>query len=699
MKKRLTQFFKKYTPGQLKVETASSRDAELQNFFTDVEQLRNAFGSSLSAAPPLSKRLLVIHGVGGVGKSSLLRMFRLHCKTVNIPVALASGDETKSSFDILARWAEDLKADGVKLPAFGKRYEHYREIQAKVDTQAKRTITNLGDVASKAAAETAKAAGGALAGAAIGSVIPGLGTAVGGAIGGVLGGMGVEALTDWLRGFLKQDDIDLLLDPAKKLTDDFIHDINKAADKRYVVIMLDTFEQMAALDDWMCKMAQRLHTNVLLVIAGRAMPNWSRSWDGWMADGEIEELQPMTEDVMRKLIRRYYATIRGGEPNPLQVEAIIHFARGLPMVVTSAVQLWVKYGIVDFQSVKPEIVSNLVDRLMEGVPSTLIPPLEAAAIVRWFDQPILRAVTGLTDVRDIYNELRRFPFVRVRAEGLALHDAVRDIIDENLRVQDAERHAQLHERAASYFEKRLENVAEAGQVTTTEEAERFERERLYHRIRANEATGIKLFQEMAEGLARFWIMHWLQTLLNDVNTYPLERENSRLWREYYTARLAQLEWRWTEAEKVYEVISGSQQAEPKLRAYALCDWGTLLGDANRQFETPQSANQAIQVVQSSLRTAPVDAKTVLNYKTLRSIYERWNMWSEARSAIEKILEFHRMSGDLLGQAEAYFMLRWHHYLVGDFKQMLGAHETANELAGAFVSRPFIKMKMLRTTIG
>jgi len=51
-----------------------------------------------------------------------------------------------------------------------------------------------------------------------------------------------------------------------------------------------------------------------------------------------------------------------------KVEAIIRFARGLPMVVTSAVQLWVKYGVEDFQTVKAEIVANLVDRLMEGVP-------------------------------------------------------------------------------------------------------------------------------------------------------------------------------------------------------------------------------------------------------------------------------------------------------------------------------------------
>ena len=58
----------------------------------------------------------------------------------------------------------------------------------------------------------------------------------------------------------------------------------------------------------------------------------------------------MTEDDMRELVRRYYATMRGGEPNPAQVEAIIRFARGLPIVVTSAVQLSVKYERRGFSS-------------------------------------------------------------------------------------------------------------------------------------------------------------------------------------------------------------------------------------------------------------------------------------------------------------------------------------------------------------
>ena len=438
---------------------------------------------------------------------------------------------------ILGDWADDLKADGVTLPTFAKTRQHYRAIQVRAEDKAQESRKKMGDLAGKTAGKIAETAAGAAVGAAIGSVIPVIGP-----IAGALGGMGAEALVDWLRGqgFAKPD-IDLLLDPAKKLTDDFLADIERVASKRRLVLMLDTFEQLSALEDWARDLAQRLHPNVLLVLAGRAMPNWGRAWSGWLAQAHVEELKPMTDDVMRELVRRYYATMRGGEPDPKQVEAIIGFARGLPMVVTTAVQLWVEYGVEDFEAVKAEVVADLVDRLKEGVPEEMTPALEAAATVRWFNKDILRAVTGQADVNKAYDELRRFPFVRPRVEGLALHDAVREIMDEYLRVHDPERHRELHERAATYFEAQMAK-------RMGEEAERLGLERLYHRICADEEAGMELFQEMAEELTRYRLVNRLRALLSEMTTYPLERRNSRLWREYYNASLAHLEVRRNDAE-------------------------------------------------------------------------------------------------------------------------------------------------------
>lgn len=179
---------------------------DLLTYFTDVENPRDLFQAYL-AAPELPKRILVIHGVGGIGKSSLLRMFRLHCKSIKTPVALTSGDEVKSVSAILGDWADDLKVDGVVLPTFFKTRQHHRAIQAKVEDKAQESRKKMGDLAGKTAGKVAETAASAAVGAAIGSVIPGIGT-----IAGALGGMGAEALVDWLRGQgFANPDIDLLL--------------------------------------------------------------------------------------------------------------------------------------------------------------------------------------------------------------------------------------------------------------------------------------------------------------------------------------------------------------------------------------------------------------------------------------------------------------------------------------------------------
>ncbi len=647
----------------------------LEAYFTDVEHLRDVFKNAV-AAPTLTKRLLVIHGVGGVGKSSLLRIFRLHCKSVRVPVALASGDEAKSAVDVLSNWADDLKADGIKLPMFGKTVDHYRAIQAKVDEQARKTQQG------KAAEALSKAAGKTIIDAAA-STIPVLGPLVS-----ALGGAGAEALADWLRGFLSKPDIDLLLDPAKKLGDDFLTDVAGVASKRRLVLMLDTFEQMTASDDWARDLAQRMHPNVLLIIAGRAVPNWSRQWPGWMAQAQVEELRPMSEDDMRTLVQRYYATMRGGEPNPAQVEAIIRFARGLPIVVTSAVRLWVQYGVEDFQAVKPQVVADLVDRLMEGVPKEMAPALEAAAAVRWFNKEILRVVTGLENVNIMYDELRRFPFVRPRVEGFMLHDAVREILDENLRVQDPERHHKLHEQAAAHYEAQLEK-------TTGDERERYMLERLYHRVCADEETGVHLFCKIAEELVRYW--RWqagrLRTLLQDVNTYPLERENGRLWRDYYNARLAHVEARYTEANISYEELANNHRAEPRLRAYALCDLGRALTTWERLRQLDM-LDRTKQMLEQSLSLVPLDDHLANSLSSLARIFGYEGEWDKSIAYLEKARQFYAEHNNEHGLAIIYGQLKRLYHLQGNWKAMFTAHASALDALPNLTEYPSLKTSLL-----
>lgn len=658
----------------------------VESYFTDAEPARNLF-SSLLTVPSLQKRLLIIHGLGGVGKSSLLQMFRLDCKEAHVPTALASGNDAKSAVEVLAYWAEDLKADRAKLPRFTKTYEHYRIIQVKIDEELKKeqkSHSKTTEMLGKTASKTAEATAGAVIGAAVGSAVPGAGT-LAGALGGAIIGTTSEELMDFLQSFLTKTAIDLLLDPAKKITDDFLKDIASISSRRRLVLMVDTFEQMTGLDPWLCKTAQRLPPNVLLVVAGREMVNWDRQWPGWLAAANVQRLEPMTPEIMRALIHNYYATQVGNMPDPEQVAKIIRFARGLPIAVTTAVRLWVKYRM-DFDEVRGEALHELVKRLMEGVATEMIPALMAAAALRYFNKEILRAVMKKAEINALYDEIRHFPFVFSSKEGLRLHDSMRELLADSQEMDDREQHCELHERAAMYFEEKLKN-------TTGEEADRIELEYLYHRLLANEETGIKLFQKMAEELVRYRLINRLRDILSDVDTYPLRRDNSKLWREYYNARLAHLETQLADAEKIYCLIGNNELADPKLRAYALCDWGEIWTRYERLSQV-DGIQKAIDILERGRNIAPqLDSKLIFILHHLRIIYIFKSDWDKALPLVQRQRLFFQEQGDMYGVVFSYSIMKIIYGLQGDWKGALAAHTQGLSELSLMPASPFLQVRL------
>src|SRR5438105_15455005 len=110
------------------------------------------------------------------------------------------------------------------------------------------------------------------------------------------------------------------------------------------------------------------------------------------------------------------------------------------------------------------------------------PAFEAAAVLRYFNVDALGMLLDGDNAEALYAELRRWPFIRSRKEGLAVHDTMREMINEALKVRAPERFRGLHERAVVYYEAQLEKV-------TGDERERYVLERLYHHVYADEVSG------------------------------------------------------------------------------------------------------------------------------------------------------------------------------------------------------------------
>jgi hypothetical protein len=647
-------------------------DTDLIQIYTDTEHALHAL-EQLVREENLSRRVLVIHGLGGVGKSTLLKMYAYFCRSHHIPVALVGSEDAPSPVDVLAKWADDLSQTDIVFPSFQRTLTQFRAIQANVETEA---------MSSQLASQLGKAAAQTVIGLAT-STIPIVGPLVG-----TVASTSAEAFIDWLHSFLSKPDLELYLDPVKRLTSDFLSDVAYIAVRQRIVLMADTYERMTAMDDWMRELAQQLHNNVLLVIAGRTVPGWDRNWQTWMMNAEIVELEEMTPDNLRALVHSYYAQLRRGEPDPEQVEAIVQFARGLPLVATTVVQLWVKYGLEDFQAVRPQVVADLVDRLLEGVPQEMRPAFETAAVLRYFNVDALSALLENGKAEELYAELRRWPFILPRREGLAVHDTMREMINEALFVRAPERFKRLHERAAEYYEARLEKAV-------GDERERYAVEELYHRIRADEVSGVQLFRKTAEELIRYGLVNQLRALLNDVNTYPLKQEKSRLWRNYYQARLLDLERHQPEAVQIYKEIANSEQVEDILRAYALCDWAWR--ERMSSFEQYEEILERIHNLYpnpDALREP--DLKLGFYMLELAELYKVQGKQSEALAYFERVRIFHEKIGDLYWLGFTYNRIKYYYLERGEWNKGLEMQQRGlQEIAKLPVEQQsFIKSELL-----
>ena len=608
-------------------------DALLEQYFTNAEEARGRF-DALIQEPTLSKRVFVIHGVGAVGKTTLLRMLRLRSRREGLSVAIVSADDAPSVADLLGSWARDLGETGLRLDRFDELLARYRGIERKVQTEAQRAGIASGQTGAVDALAVA-AGKGALKVAA--GMVP--------VVGPVLEAVGEEAASaavNLLRAKLNRDEFELFLDPIAPLTDAFVLDVADATQSRRAVLMLDTYEALTTLRDWMRALVRRMPPTALVVVAGRALPDWTPDWPAWMAQAEVVELREMTDGDLGSLVERYHAALGRGAVDPQRVREVVAFSRGLPLAATTAVEL---LAVAGNDSLLPAhaVLQELGEKLLADVPAEMRSAVEAAALLRTFNVDSLQALLGDEggDADAAYRELRRWPFTRPRVDGMAVHDSIRGVIGEAMLARSPQKHRTLHDRAAAHYAALLGTAP-------PESKERAELEVFYHRVCADEVEGFGEWRAAAERYVRHQRTARLRTLLNDAGTFPLRGESSRLWFRYYTARLHHLEGRIGEAEAEYRRLGELPNADPTLRAYALCDLGSLLVEMDRLAQHG-GEGRARDVIERSIRLAPsTDTKLVANEVSLMHVANVRGAWEESLDHVGAVRRFAASEKDAFG---------------------------------------------------
>jgi hypothetical protein len=476
----------------------------------------------------------------------------------------------------------------------------------------------------------------------------------------------MQGSIDWLASGVGAQDRDLLASPSRKLTDYFVEAASKVASKRRLVLMVDALEKAGGLDAWLSGTVKRLHPSVLVVVAGREMLDWDHEWPGWMAHARIHRVEPMSKQVMRDLVYRYYRSQLGVDPDPEQAERIAGFARGLPIAVTTAVRLWVKYQVVEFSQVEAESLNDVLRLLLEGVPVEMVDLLRAAAALRYFDRDILGSVAEHEQLDNQYEELRAFPFVGPGREGTGhtyrFHDTVREFIDRALQVDDPVAHRALHARAAQFFEDRILRMDVVPGLS--DEWQRLQQERVYHVLQVDEDAGSRLLREVFTACLPYFRYEVCRALVDDAARLQLSNPKALHRLELCRLRLTAAEFSWAYLDEAQLLgLVRNRMIDESTSWEVLWSYSTYLSFAGRQHEAFDYMEKSLDAVrQAGLEETAAGCQILVALGAMGREFHGGERSDQARMGLlEKALAIAQKVGDAFGAYGAYVELGHLHF--------------------------------------
>jgi len=534
-----------------------------ESVFTARENEVGFFSSLLQMAePPFS--LIVVTGLGGIGKSSLLHEFRRLCRERQVPCALVDCAVRRTIVEVL----QDIRAQlndrecGIPTRNYDAEVKRYLRIQSQLRKEGV-----LPDSVLRMLAKGIVLGAGAL---------PFAGTVVE-----VIGTENIQAAMRSIRDRLPGAEADFYLNPEQILTERLLKDINAQAAKRPVVLMFDTYEMASLLDTWLREaFFAHLEACALLVLASRQP--LAEGWHPWRSLTKSLELPSFSPAEARQ-----YLWLRGIRDDSL-VDDIVEFAGGLPLALSLAADLVIERGTVDFAAApeRQDVIGRLIRMMVRDLIQDLRLVLEICSILRYFNEDVLRFMSKLENVGEIYDRLSGLSFVLRHPAGLALHERVRELIGDDLQLRSPARYREFHAQAASYYARQLSG----GQCGEWQE---LQRERLYHLLRADEEEGVRFFRDLFDqgyGLSQVGLC---ETLVSEATALVL-REDHRRWVRLYQARLAWLKNDWRLAEKIYAEVLECEELDPVIRTTAtrgLGDVQMAYGNIRKALERYEDALQ------------------------------------------------------------------------------------------------------------
>jgi hypothetical protein len=223
------------------------------------------------------------------------------------------------------------------------------------------------------------------------------------------------------------------------------------ADKR-CVIMIDTAEQLAPLEDWLREeFLPTLPVETVVVIAGRRPPS-----ERWLSDPGWHELLRVVS--LRNLAPDAVGCLLDVEQLPRTLlNQVMTLTHGHPLAVSLLIDAVQRSGVdlpATLQDL-PDLVTALVRRLVDEAPSNQHrAALQVCAHAPVTTEPVLRAALPESDaaeVSELWDWLLDLSFVEETHDGLRPHEVARDVLEADLRWRDSDAYADVHRRLRNYL--------------------------------------------------------------------------------------------------------------------------------------------------------------------------------------------------------------------------------------------------------
>ncbi len=260
-----------------------------------------------------------------------------------------------------------------------------------------------------------------------------------------LDGRNIEASPNVLLGALN-------LAMGLPLTAAPLEALNEAARQQRQVILIDTYELLKPIDNWLREVfLPQLPENVLVVLAGHTPPSaaW-RTDPGWQNFFRTLPLRNLTPDESLSYLTNRNVPVEQQRP-------VLDFTHGHPLALCLVADLYAQHPDAHFQpEAAPDVVKTLLEQLVQKVPGPAHrTALEACALLRLTTEPLLAEILKMPEVHDLFDWLRGLSFIDSGLLGLFPHDLAREALSADLRWRNPDWYAELQYRARAYYGRRL----------------------------------------------------------------------------------------------------------------------------------------------------------------------------------------------------------------------------------------------------